>query len=353
MPFDEAIFCTQLPTYSFTNICDELYTGYQEHGKELIIRAQTLSAIVERWSQIALSDKKITLIRLFDIERWLTVLPYFEKSADKGLLITQTSTILFETRIPSRETLEGMLLNLPGLTNSLSTDQRNYLLLAIDFLIEQHNAEKKARFSANTITPILSYLLKKLPANTERDWLCGALINAIDKEDNQELLDLAEIICTLGDVKPCPMIDYFLAALWPQVLRELSEGKKLAKDSSLEKWMLKYTPQPETVAYKMATRLFPFLKEKFEEEAAKAKAQPKIETKETETTVVLEEEIVSLKPIITSSQRKNRRKSHNRFSSLLRSSSKIGLQNKDGSLTLRGEKTRPSLVSAETATGSQ
>ena len=328
MSFDEATFCSMLPQLSFTQMCDALYTGCKEQGKEFIIHAQTQSAIVKKWSQIASFGNKIILPCLLDLEYWLTVLPYFEKGTDKGQLITKTSAILFETRIPSKATLEGMLLNLPRLTDSLDVCQKDYLLLAIDFLIEQHNAEKKEFFSVNTIAPILSYLLKELPSTTGRDWLCMALINAIDKKDNQDLPTLAKILCALGEVKPSPIIDRFFAALWPQVIKQLLEGKKLDKDHPLKEWMEQYAPPPETSAYKMATRLFPALKEKFE---AEAKAQAKTETKEIETTII---------------------KSPNKFSTLIKSFSAAKLGKKD-SLKLTGEKPRPSLNQSEVEDGSQ
>lgn len=264
MSFAERVFCAALPQLSFAQMCDALHEGYKEQGKSFTITVQTQSLIVSKWVNLT-PREKIDLPDLPSLQQWLIVLPHFAEGNDKAQLITHTSNILFHMpKLPSVNILNGLLKNLPKFISSLDDNQKDVFLLAVDFLIEQHNAERNEHFPLKDIVQWLSYLLNELPENIERDWLCNALIANIPKQGIEDLPLIAEAIGKLKNMKPCPTIERFFTALLPQVKKHLWAGEKLDRKQHLPllRWILKYAPKPETPSYTLAITLFPFLKGK-------------------------------------------------------------------------------------------
>lgn len=265
MSFVEETFRATLNQLSFGEICQALYTGYQEHGEKLMIQAQTQALIVERWSQLSVNGI-IPGCSSIELGQWLTVTPYFDDCKKKMQLLDNTATLILhrDTSIPNLDLtmVEDVFTHLPNLIDNLRDHQSQLksLLITLHFIIE--NVSDENRPTIQTITTAHNYLCT-LPDSLEKQGLCSALIGnvkLIGGMKSGKISDLSLLIDTvyqLKNVMPSPFIEGLFSSILHKVKQQQLQLTSEATATHFQEWLLQYLPAKETACYEVATTLLP------------------------------------------------------------------------------------------------
>lgn len=265
MSFVEETFRATLNQLSFGEICQALYTGYQEHGEKLTIQAQTQSLLVERWSQLS-ANGIIRGCSSIELGHWLAVIPYFDDCKKKTQLLDNTATLILhrDTAIPDLDftMVEGVLSHLPRLLDNLRDNQSQLklLLITLHFIIE--NLSDENRPTIQTITTAHNYLCM-LPDSLEKQGLCSALIGNIKLIGGMKSGKIAALpllidkICQLENVIPSEFIDGLFKSVLLSIKQQQLHLTSESTANHFQGWLLQYLPVKETACYEVATTLLP------------------------------------------------------------------------------------------------